>query len=175
MAEEFTDRAYVSRYQAADFGLQVMRDGVAGDADGGVTVELRHDDAAQTVVFSRAADHPGLGQYTVRLSSRETAEPGPYVLVWLYTVAGSAEEWRYWLEVGKAAPEYDRLADPMKSVIETTWNRFSDLFDYATEGPASADVRAVELRPQPSRAAAADCGRPPQHRGAAVPDVHDRR
>jgi hypothetical protein len=134
-ADEYTDRAYISRYAAGDFGLQVMRDGAPGDADAAVTVALLHDDDAQTSVFSRAADHPGVGQYTVRLSSKETAAPGPYVLVWTYTVAGSEEEWRFWLEVGKAAPEYDRLADSMKGVIEQTWNRFSDLFDYATEGP----------------------------------------
>lgn len=112
--DEYTDRAYISRYAAGDFGLQVMRDGAPGDADADVTVALLHDDDAQTAVFSRTADHPGVGQYTVRLSSKETATPGPYVLVWTYTVAGSEEEWRYWLEVGKAAPEYDRLADSMK-------------------------------------------------------------
>ncbi|MEU9405597.1 hypothetical protein AB0E08_07820 [Streptomyces sp. NPDC048281] len=133
--DEYTDRAYVSRYTAADFGLQVMVQGVPGDADADVTVALLHDDDTQTAVFSRTADHPGVGQYTVRLSSKETAEPGPYVLVWTYTVATSEEEWRYWLEVGKASPEYDRLADTMKGVIEQTWNRFSDLFDFATEGP----------------------------------------
>jgi hypothetical protein len=134
-ADEYTDRAYVSRYGAAEFGLRVMREGVPGDADGAVTVTLRHDDDAATQVFSRAADHPGLGEYTVRLSSRETATPGPYVLAWTYTVGAYDEEWRVWLEVGKAAPEYDVLAEPMKSIIEQTWNRFSDLFDYATEGP----------------------------------------
>jgi hypothetical protein len=133
--DEYTDRTYVSRYAAADFGLQVMRQGAPGDADGDVTVALLADDGTGTVVFSRLADHPGPGQYTVHLTSKDTQTPGPYVLVWTYTVAGSDEEWRVWLEVGKAAPEYDRLADTMKAVIETTWNRFSDLFDYATEGP----------------------------------------
>ncbi|PPS89464.1 hypothetical protein [Streptomyces sp. MH60] len=134
-ADEYTDRAYVSRYGAAEFGLQVMRQGSPGDADGPVTAALLHDDDAATQVFSRAADHPGAGKYSVRLSSKETATPGPYVLVWTYTVGGSDEEWRVWLEVGKTAPEYDVLADPMKGIIEQTWNRFSDLFDYATEGP----------------------------------------
>lgn len=133
--DEYSDRAYVSRYAAADFGLQVMRDGAPGDADGDVTVALEVDDGTATVVFSRVADHPAVGQYTVRLSSKDTQTPGPYVLVWTYTVAGSAEEWRYLLEVGKAAPEYDLLADSMKAVVEQTWNRFSDLFDFATEGP----------------------------------------
>jgi hypothetical protein len=134
-ADEYTDRAYVSRYGAAEFGLRVMREGVAGDADAGVTVALLHDDDAQTQVFSRAADHPGVGEYTVRLTSKETAASGPYVLVWSYDVAGSEEEYRVWLEVGKAAPAYDVLTDDMKGLIEQTWNRFSDLFDFATEGP----------------------------------------
>jgi len=133
--EEFTDRAYVSRYGAAEFGLQVMRQGSAGDADGPVTVALLREAETPVEVFSREADHPGLGQYTVRLTSKETATPGPYVLVWSYTVAASEEEWRVWLEVGKTAPDYDVLTDDMKGVIETTWNRFSDLFDFATEGP----------------------------------------
>ncbi|MCX4799564.1 hypothetical protein OG497_37555 [Streptomyces sp. NBC_01242] len=133
--DEYTDRAYVSRYGAAEFGLRVMRAGVPGDADGAVTATLQHDNAAATEVFSRAADHPGTGEYLVRLTSKETATPGPYVLVWGYEVDSVQEEWRVWLEVGKAAPEYDRLTDEMKGIIETSWNRFSDLFDFATEGP----------------------------------------
>ncbi|MEU6362288.1 hypothetical protein [Streptomyces albidoflavus] len=134
-SEEYTDRAYVSRYGAALFGLRVMRDGAPGDADGPVTVSLRHDTPASEVVFSRAAEQQAPGEYVVRLTSKETAAPGPYVLVWEYEVAGSEEEWRVWLEVGKAAPEYDVLTEDMKAIIETTWNRFSDLFDFATEGP----------------------------------------
>lgn len=133
--EEYTDRSYVSRYGAAEFGLRVMVDGAPGDADGPVTVALLHDDETAAQVFSREATHPATGEYTVRLTSKETATPGPYVLVWTYTVAGGAEEWRQWLEVGKAAPDYDVLAEPMKDLIEMTWGRFSDLFDFATEGP----------------------------------------
>lgn len=134
-SDEYTDRAYVSRYGAAAFGLRVMREGAPGDADGPVTVALKHDTPSAPLVFSRTADHPAPGEYTVGISSRESAEPGPYVLVWTYAVGGQQEEWRVWLEVGKAAPEYDVLAEPMKDIIEMTWNRFSDLFDYATEGP----------------------------------------
>lgn len=133
--DEYTDRAYISRYGAAEFGLQVMRAGVPGDADSAVTATLQYDNAAATEVFSRAADHLGTGVYMVRLTSKETAAPGPYVLIWEYEVDAVQEEWRVWLEVGKAAPEYDRLSEGMKGIIETTWNRFSDLFDFATEGP----------------------------------------
>lgn len=133
--DEYTDRAYVSRYGAAEFGLRVMREGVPGDADGPVTATLVHDNTAATEVFSREPDHPATGEYTVRLTSKETAVVGPYVLVWEYEVAGVAEEWRVWLEVGKSAPEYDPLVEDMKGIIETTWTRFSDLFDFATEGP----------------------------------------
>jgi hypothetical protein len=133
--EDYTDRSYVSRYGAATYGLRVMREGAPGDADGQVTATLLHDDPAATQVFSRAADHPTVGEYTVRLTSKETATPGPYVLVWTYEIAGGDEEWRVWLEVGKTAPDYDVLADPMKEIVESVWNRFSDLFDYATEGP----------------------------------------
>lgn len=133
--EEFTDRSYVSRYGAAEFGLQVMRQGSPGDADGPVTVTLLREAEPPVEVFSREAEHPGAGTYTVRLTSKETSTPGPYVLVWEYTVGGVEEEWRFWLEVGKTAPAYDVLSDEMKGIIETTWNRFSDLFDFATEGP----------------------------------------
>ncbi|MFH8483085.1 hypothetical protein [Streptomyces sp. NPDC018055] len=133
--DEYTDRSYVSRYGAAEFGLLVMRDGAPGNADGPVTATLLHDQATPTEVFSREADSASPGEYTVRLTSRETATSGPYVLVWTYTVAGVDEEWRVWLEVGKTAPAYDILAEAMKNIIETTWNRFSDLFDFATEGP----------------------------------------
>lgn len=135
-SEEFTDRAYVSRYSPQTFGLLVHRNGVPGDADGAVTVALLHDSEADvSQVFSRSADHGAVGEYTVTLTSAETATPGPYVLAWVYTIAGAAEEYRLWVEVGKASPEYDRLADPMKGIIESVWNRFSDGFDSATEGP----------------------------------------
>lgn len=135
-SEEYTDRAYISRYGGGTFGLLVHRAGVPGDADGAVTVQLLHDDAADTSqVFSRDATHGGPGEYTVQLSSTETATPGPYVLRWTYTIAGAAEEYRLWVEVGKASPEYDRLADAMKAIVESVWNRFSDGFDSATEGP----------------------------------------
>ncbi|MFF7198172.1 hypothetical protein ACFZAM_31250 [Streptomyces sp. NPDC008079] len=133
--EEFTDRQYVSRYRAATFGLQVMRDGVAADADGPVTAAFLHDDEAAAVVVSGPADHDGPGMYSARLTSRETATPGPYVLVWTYQVNAVDEEWRVWVEVGKTAPEYDRLSDDMQQLIESVWNRFGDLFDFATEGP----------------------------------------
>ncbi|MET7363265.1 hypothetical protein ABZS76_33175 [Streptomyces sp. NPDC005562] len=133
--DEYTDRAYVSRYSAAEFGLRVMREGAPGDADGPVTVSLLRDNASATPIFSRHADHAAPGEYTVRLTSKETSAPGPYVLVWAYDVAGSDEEWRVWLEVGKTAPEYDVLTEDMKGIIEQTWTRFSDLFDFATEGP----------------------------------------
>lgn len=133
--EEYTDRAYVSRYGAETFGLKVMREGAPGDADTPVTAALHEDGEMTTEVFSREADHPGTGEYTVRLTSAETSTPGPYVLVWTYQINGQDEEWRVWLEVGKAAPEYDVLADQMKGIVEQTWNRFSDLFDFATEGP----------------------------------------
>lgn len=133
--EEFTDRQYVSRYRGVTFGLQVMRDGAAADADGTVTVALLVDDDSGTQVFSRAATHSGPGAYSVVLTSRETATPGPYVLVWDYLVASSSEEWRVWLEVGKTSPEYDVLTDDMQGLIESCWNRFSDLFDFSTEGP----------------------------------------
>lgn len=133
--EEFTDRQYVSRYRAVTFGLQVMREGTPGDADGAVTATVLVDDDSGTQLFSRAADHDGPGAYSVRLSSKETATPGPYVLVWDYQVQGSDEEWRVWLEVGKTSPAYDVLVDDMQAIIESCWNRFSDLFDFATEGP----------------------------------------
>ncbi|MFJ4902869.1 hypothetical protein [Streptomyces sp. NPDC088727] len=133
--DEYTDRAYVSRYGAGEFGLRVMRAGVAGDADGDVMTSLVREDGTDSEVFSRPAEHVGTGEYLVRLTSTETATPGPYVLVWEYGVNSAPEEWRVWLEVGKAAPEYDRLSDEMKWLIETTWSRFSDLFDFATEGP----------------------------------------
>lgn len=133
--EEFTDRQYVSRYRGVTFGLQVMREGVAADADGSVTVSLLVDDDSGTQVLSRSAVHDGPGLYSVNLTSRETATPGPYVLVWDYQVNAVDEEWRVWLEVGKSAPAYDALTDDMQMIIESCWNRFSDLFDFETEGP----------------------------------------
>ncbi|GAA1978616.1 hypothetical protein [Kitasatospora viridis] len=129
------DRAYVSRYGAGTFGLLVHRDGQPGDADGPVTVVLAHDDTTNAQVFSRAADHGGPGEYTVRLTSAETAAPGYYYLLWTYTVAGTPDSYRLDVEVGSSAPDYDKLADPMKAIVEGVMIRFVDLYDFEVGGP----------------------------------------
>ena len=158
--EEFTDRQYVSRYRGGMFGLQVMRQGVAADADGDVTVSLLVDDDSGTQVFSRTATHTGPGAYSVLLTSQDTSTPGPYVLVWDYQVNSVDDEWRVWLEVGKAAPAYDVLTDDMQGIIESCWNRFSDMFDFATEGPhLQAYVQANFGRNRMAQLLRIACGR----------------
>jgi hypothetical protein len=45
------------------------------------------------------------------------------------------QEYRSYVEVGQANPAYDRLAAPMKDIVDTCWIRFADLFDSPGGGP----------------------------------------
>lgn len=132
---DFGDRAYVSRYATDSFGILVRPAGTPVDADGAVTVVMAYDDGTGTQVFSRAAAHTGTGEYTILLTSADTANPGYYGLTWTYQVGGVAGIYGLGIEVGPSAPAYDALDEGMKDLIESVWIRFADLFDFEVGGP----------------------------------------
>lgn len=137
MSGDFGDRAYISRYGIQDFSALVhsRTTGEPADADGAVTVVLAHDDDTTIQVFSRTADHVGVGEYQVTLSSADTATVGYYALTWSFQIGGVAALSGQGLEVGPPAPAYDRLAPAMQAIIESVWVRFADLFDFEVGGP----------------------------------------
>jgi hypothetical protein len=128
------DRQYVSEYATDTLGLGVMKNGVPADVDGDVTVTmLRESDNVQ--VFTRTALRAAVGMYETSLSSAESAVPGLYTVVWTYAMDAVAQEYRTYLEIGQADPAYDMLSLSMKDLVDTTWVRFSDLFDSPGGGP----------------------------------------
>lgn len=133
--QERPDWAYVSQNGTEVFGIQVMRNGVYGDADGNtVTVTLSTEDGT-TRIFQRAADHPGTGQYATTLTSGDTSMTGHYALRFDWAVNGVADFYVWPVYVGPPAPAYDMLPPDAKAVVENVLVKFADLYDSPYGGP----------------------------------------
>jgi hypothetical protein len=133
-SELLGDRQYASQYSIPTLGIVIHKAGVPGDADGAVSVSMKSTDGV-TTIFTRDADHPAVGVYEITISSIETSTPGVYQLIWSYQVDAVAQEFIGLIEVGPASPDYDALPDGFKSIVDSVWLRFSDLFDSPYGGP----------------------------------------
>lgn len=129
------DRQYISQFAQDFLGYAITSSGTLVDPDGDVVVVTVTNSDTGAQVFSRNALRAALGQYQVNLSSAETATPGNFTATANYTVGGVAETYQGLIQVGKAAPPYDVLSPDMKSVVESVWARFADLFDSPLGGP----------------------------------------
>ena len=137
-AVDIRERQYVSQFGTDVLGLALKPGGVDSNADGPVTVTFIReaaDELAAVTVFSREADNFAVGFYETALTSQETSVPGNYTVVWNYTMLGTEQEYRTYVEVGSMAPAYDALSWEMKDVVDTTWIRLADLFDSPAGGP----------------------------------------
>ena len=130
----WNDRQYVSQYAIDTVGLNIVKDQQPLDADGPVTVQMIGEDTGQ-IIFSRSADHLGLGDYATVFSSSETSIPGMYTLRWDYDIASEPQYFEGGIEIGPASPAYDNLPEPMKGIIESVWVRIADLIDSPGGGP----------------------------------------
>lgn len=130
------DRTWINQYDPAVLGLHVYVRGQVGDPDANlVKATLTNETTGSAVVTDRPATRVEEGAYEVQFSSEETAETGGFKLVWSYTVDGQAETYPVFLTIGEFSPDYAALSDGMKALVETTWNRFEDLFDSPLGGP----------------------------------------
>jgi hypothetical protein len=130
----WNDRQYVSQYAIDTVGLNLVKDQQPIDADGPVTIQMVSEDSGQ-IIFTREADHLGLGDYATAFSSSETSIPGMYTLRWDYDLDGDPQYFEGGIEIGPASPAYDSLPDPMKTIIESVWIRIADLIDSPGGGP----------------------------------------
>lgn len=130
----WNDRQYVSQYAIDTVGLNLVQNQAPIDADGLVTVTMINENTTQQV-FSRVADHLGLGDYATAFNSSETSIPGMYTVRWEYEVAGGDQYFEGGIEIGPASPSYDGLPQPMKNIIESVWIRIADLIDSPGGGP----------------------------------------
>lgn len=137
---DIRERAYVVQYSTDAFGLNVVVSGTPTDVDGQmlVTFEREGDPGsglANSLVFQRDAAHNDTGDYSVIPTATETSVPGLYTIVWAYSLGGVAQHYETYIQIGIANQHYDALNDDMRSIVETTWMRFSDLFDSPGGGP----------------------------------------
>jgi hypothetical protein len=129
------DRQYVGQYSNTVLGAIVYVQGQAADPDGShVSVTMVNEETNATV-FTRDATREAVGTYEVTLNSSETEETGPFSITWNYTVGGNAQFEKSFILVGEFSPDYDELVPSMKSIVESVWIRFADLFDSPNGGP----------------------------------------
>lgn len=131
---DFRERMYLSQFSTMGFGLSLNLDGLLSDADGNVSVTMTNE-ADNSVVFTRNAEHISTGVYVVGTRSAETSKPGLYTVSWNYSMGGAPDFYQTYVEVGRTAPAYDSLSSEMKDLLERTWIRFADLFDSPAGGP----------------------------------------
>lgn len=128
------DRQYVSQWSVDPVGLLLVQNSAPIDADGTVQATMYSEDTGVTI-FTRAATHNALGDYSVTLSSIETGTPGAYKVTWDWALASVPQHYEAGLEVGPANPAYDNLSPELKAVVESIWYRLSDLIDSPGGGP----------------------------------------
>lgn len=131
---DLRERQYISQYGNDVLGLSLAVVGTPTNADGDVLLTMVTEDTS-TNVFARTATNVGIGLYEVSLTPADTATPGDYTLVWTYTLNGTSDEYRSYIEVGQSNPAYDNLSLDMKDVVDRVWVRFADLFDSPSGGP----------------------------------------
>lgn len=136
LVDSMEDRRFISRYAIEPVALAVRISGAPANADGNnVTVRLETIASTPVVIFSRSADHTGVGIYETLMSSAETSTPGMYQVVWTYSISSSAQTFAGLLEIGESSAAYDALEVGYKGVIESVYIRFADLFDSPDGGP----------------------------------------
>lgn len=136
---DWRERRYFGRNTVQTVGLSLIgSDGTTPiDADGSVTLTYyrQNPDATLTQLFTRTAAHPGTGLYEVNLSAADTDTIGNFTGMWSYAVNSTAETYQIYISVGESNPDYDRLPDAFKEVVDNVWIRFADLFDSPSGGP----------------------------------------
>lgn len=128
------DRQYVSQWAPDTIGLHLVQNGNPIDADGTVTVSLLNEDTGVNI-FTRAATHNALGDYSVTLASVESGTPGAYIITWNYLIATVPQYFETGIEIGPASPAYDGLAPDFKQIVENIWIRMADMIDSPGGGP----------------------------------------
>lgn len=134
MALYWNDRQYVSQYAVDVVGLKILQNQVPIDADGDVTVTMVSEDTGGQI-FSRAATHNDVGDYSITFASAETSVPGSYTIMWTYLLNTLSEYYESGIEIGPAAPSYDGLSPDFKDIVEQTVQRLADTIDSPGGGP----------------------------------------
>lgn len=136
MTAMLPEEIWVNQYDPAVLGINVYVLGQIGDPDGNaVTVTMTNTATGAPVFTARAATRAELGAYEVQMSSQDTSATGGFSLVWHYALSGVAQSLTTAIEIGQFSPDYAALSDSMKTIVESCWHRFADLFDSPDGGP----------------------------------------
>lgn len=126
---------YITQYETEVLGLEIHIAGVLADPTGSLVSATMTRDETATTIFTRNATRVDTGLYEITLSPAESSVPGPYSVLWQYTVSGQPQVYKSSIVVGAADPAYDFLVDNMQAVVDNVWMRFADAFDSAYGGP----------------------------------------
>lgn len=134
MATDFVDRKYLSRYSQPALGIQVYKAGALADADT-LPVASFLPDGGGDEEWTRSTVKDATGSYSVVLSSVETSTPRRGSLKFDYTIDGVPQVYVLDVEIGPTAPAYDALPPQWQAIVDSVWDRFSDLYDSPYGGP----------------------------------------
>lgn len=131
---------FVGRFSISNVDFTVTNDqNTIVDADTVPTIEFRNY-ATNALIWTRASTHVSTGVYRARLSSVETGNPGLYFILWQYILGGIPEQFRTDIEVpSSTSTAYNSLSDNARTVVDTVWRMFEDLFDSPLGGPHLAN------------------------------------
>lgn len=131
-----SDRMWINQYDPVVLGMHVYVRGQIGDPDSNlVQVTMTNEVTGAPVFTNRPATRADVGAYEIQLTSDETAEIGPFTLTWHYALDAMPESFATPVQIGEFSPDYAKLSDGMKDIVEQGWNRFEDLFDSPLGGP----------------------------------------
>src|SRR4051812_27261147 len=131
-----SDRMWINQYDPVVLGMHVYVRGQIGDPDSSlVQVTMTNEVTGAPVFTNRSATRADVGAYEIQLTSDETAEIGPFTLTWHYALDAMPESFATPVQIGEFSPDYAKLSDGMKDIVEQGWNRFEDLFDSPLGGP----------------------------------------
>lgn len=135
---DWRERRYFGRNTVQIVGLSLIGpdNSTPIDADGAVQLTWFHETQdGTTQIFQRTAAHPSTGLYEVTLSAQDTDLVGNYYGTWSYTLNAVSETYTVYAVVGESNPDYDRLPEAFRELVDNVWIRFSDLFDSPAGGP----------------------------------------
>lgn len=130
-----TDRQYVSQYGSDTLGLTIAVSGVPTDPDNNEVSVIIQNEATQDILVSQPATRVDVGSYTITLNPDLTSTPGNYSILWTYDLSSNPVVYTGYMLIGGSQPAYDGLSDDMKSIVDLTWIRMSDMFDSPQAGP----------------------------------------
>lgn len=132
---DLSGRRYVAQRSRDTVGVLIEGQSGLVDPDGPVTVSV-YNDTDEALLSESVAERVEAGTYAYALNpATDTATIGLVSVVFAYVLDGQPHETTIHLDVNEPSPDYDALPEGMRSVVDSVWVRFADLFDSPQGGP----------------------------------------